>query len=384
MVRAAGILEVRGMAALIGAADAMLKAADVQVCGHHGVGAGWVTVVVEGDVAAVQTAVQVGQQEAGNYGELITAEVIARPEARAVDGMSHQIAGVPPPVSSARALGLLETQGLAALVAGADAMAKAADVKLDGWAFIGGALVHLVVRGDVASVRTAVEAGKTAAAGAGEVHSTLVIPQPIEGISPLLPPPPGGVASAFGALGVLETTGYVGAVAGSDAMSKAADVEILRLSIASGGRIAALVTGGLDDVQAAIAAGGPAVERVGELNSARVVSRPAPEVMACFGGSAASFERSAPQGEAMGLIETRSTVALVKALDEMLKAANISYEGSYKVGYFLSASVVRGDVGAVRVALDVGATTAVQYGELAAVDLIPLPFATMAERLPHV
>ena len=45
----------------------------------------------------------------------------------------------------------------------------------------------------------------------------------------------------------------------------------------------------LDDVQAAIAAGSAAVERVGELNSARVVSRPAPEVMACFGGSAAVF-----------------------------------------------------------------------------------------------
>lgn len=383
MARATGILEVRGMAALMGAADAMLKAADVQVCGHQGVGSGWVTMVVEGDVAAVQTAVQVGQQEAENYGELITAEVIARPEIRALDAMPHQIAGDPPPVSGSRALGLLETQGLAALIAGADAMAKAAEVELGGWAFIGGALVHLVVRGDVAAVRTAVEAGRTAAAAVGEIHSTLVIPQPMEGIGALLPPPPEGVASAFGALGVLEATGYVGAVAGSDAMSKAADVEILRLSIGSGGRIAVLVAGGLDDVQAAIAAGGPAVERVGELNSARVVSRPAPEVMACFGGSAVSVERSATRGEAMGLIETRSTVALVKALDEMLKAANISYEGSYKVGYFLNASVVRGDVGAVRVALDVGATTAVQYGELAAVDLIPLPFAAMAERLPH-
>ena len=218
MARATGILEVRGMAALTGAADAMLKAADVQVCGHQGVGSGWVTMVVEGDVAAVQTAVQVGQQEAGNYGELITAEVIARPEIRAVDAMPHQIAGVPPPVYSPRALGLLETQGLAALIAGADAMAKAADVELGGWAFIGGALVHLVVRGDVAAVRTAVEAGRTAAAVVGEVHSTLVIPQPIEGIGSLLPPPPEGVASAFGALGVLEATGYVGAVAGSEAL----------------------------------------------------------------------------------------------------------------------------------------------------------------------
>jgi carbon dioxide concentrating mechanism protein CcmO len=384
MAKAAGILEVRGMVALTGAVDAMLKAADVQVCGRHGVGSGWVTVVVEGDVAAVQTAVQLGQLEAKKYGEVIAAEVIARPEARALEAMPHRVAAAPPPISGSRALGMLETQGLVPLIAGADAMAKAADVELGGWAFIGGALLHLVVRGDVAAVRTAVEAGQAAAAAVGEVHSTLVIPQPMEGIGLLLPPPPGSAPAAVGALGVLETTGYVGAVTGSDAMSKAADVEILRLSIGSGGRIAVLVAGGLDDVQAAIAAGSAAVERVGELNSARVVSRPAPEVMACFGGSAAAVERSAAQGEAMGLIETRSTIALVKALDEMLKAADIRYEGSYKVGYFLTASVVRGDVGAVQVALDVGATTAVKYGELVAVDLIPYPFAAMAERLPHV
>jgi microcompartment protein CcmL/EutN len=105
--------------------------------------------------------------------------------------------------------------------------------------------------------------------------------------------------------------------------------------------------------------------------------------MACFGGSAPATGRTAVPGEAMGLIETRSTVALVKAVDEMLKAAAVRYEGSYKVGYFLTASVVRGDVGAVQAALDVGATTAVKYGELAAVDLIPYPFAALEERLPH-
>ena len=88
-MKASGILEVRGMAALMAAADAMLKAADVRLCGRHGVGSGWVTAVVEGEVAAVQTALQVGQQEAEKYGDLIFAEVIARPEARAVEAMPH-------------------------------------------------------------------------------------------------------------------------------------------------------------------------------------------------------------------------------------------------------------------------------------------------------
>ncbi len=384
MARATGILETRGMAALIGAADAMLKAADVRICGRHGVGSGWVTVVVEGDVAAVQIAVGTGREEAKKYGDLITAEVIARPEARAVEAMPHRAAGPAAPISGAQALGLLETQGLTPLIAGADAMVKAAAVEPSGWAFIGAALAHLVVRGDVAAVRAAVEAGRGAAGAAGEVHSTLVIPQPMEGIGLLLPAaPPEAAPVAVGALGVLETTGYVGAVSGSDAMTKAADVEIIGLKIASGGRIAVLAAGGLDDVQAAIGAGSTAAQRAGELNSARVISRPASEVMACFGGSAPATGRTAVPGEAMGLIETRSTVALVKAVDEMLKAAAVRYEGSYKVGYFLTASVVRGDVGAVQAALDVGATTAVKYGELAAVDLIPYPFAALEERLPH-
>ena len=56
---AIGILETRGMASLLGASDAMLKAAEVGICGRHGIGAGWLTVVIEGQVAAVQTALGV-------------------------------------------------------------------------------------------------------------------------------------------------------------------------------------------------------------------------------------------------------------------------------------------------------------------------------------
>jgi microcompartment protein CcmL/EutN len=85
----------------------------------------------------------------------------------------------------------------------------------------------------------------------------------------------------------------------------------------------------------------------------------------------------------MGLIETRSTVALVKALDEMLKAADIQFEGRYKVGYFLTAGVVRGDVDSVRIALEVGAREAERHGELASAHLIPHPYPEMEARLLH-
>ena len=386
---ATGVLEVRGMATLVAGVDVMLKAADVRLCGRHGVGSGWVTAVVEGDVAAVQTALRVGREEAEKHGDVIAAHVVARPEPRAMEALPHRAAAGEPAELGPQALGLLETQGIAPLVQGADAMVKAARVELVGWAFIGGALNHVMVRGDVAAVQTAVQVGRDAAEEAGSVHATLVVPQPVDGMGALLPPRPDPAASSAGALGVLETTGYVSAVAGTDAMSKAAEVQIRRLCLGSGGRVAALIQGGLADVQAAVDSGADAARQAGGLESARVVSRPAPEVTACFAGAGAGVEGSGAEAggpadtRAMGLIETRSTVALVKAVDEMLKAAEVEYVGREKVGYYLTASVIRGDVGAVRVALDVGAAEAAKHGDTVSVHLIPYPFPEMVERLPH-
>lgn len=376
--KALGILETRGLAAQVAAADAMVKAAQVEVCGRHGVGSGWVTVLVEGEVAAVETAIRAGREEAVKYGELVSAEVVARPEG--LENMPHR-AGQDREVGP-QALGLLETRGLAPLIEGADAMSKAASVSLGGWAAIGGALTHAVVRGDVAAVQTAVEAGKGAAQQAGEVFAALVIPHPVEGIGRLLPPPPSAAGAPTGALGVVETTGYASLVGAGDALVKAGEVEILRIDVATGGRVAVLFKGNIDDVQTAVEAGAQAARQVGELNCARVVSRPAPEVMACFAGPAPG-RRSARPGQALGLIETRSSIALARAMDQMLKAAAVEYEGSYKVGYFLTASAIRGDVAAVQAALDAGAVEAVKHGELVAIHLIPYPYAQLEERLAH-
>ena len=83
------------------------------------------------------------------------------------------------------------------------------------------------------------------------------------------------------------------------------------------------------------------------------------------------------------MVETRTTAGLVKSLDEMLKNADVQYEGRYKVGYFLTACVVRGETGAVETALDVARRTAGRYGELVAAYAIHLPYAEMEARLPH-
>src|ERR1700675_2597495 len=78
------------------------------------------------------------------------------------------------------ALGLIETKGLIATIAATDAMCKAANVSLVGQVQIGGAYVTTFVKGDVGSVRAAVDAGSQAASQHGELVSAHVIPRPDE------------------------------------------------------------------------------------------------------------------------------------------------------------------------------------------------------------
>ncbi len=80
------------------------------------------------------------------------------------------------------AIGLIETKGVLALVNATDAMAKAADVEVVKRIQVGGGLVTAIVRGDVGSVRAAVDAGATAAESVGELKAAHVIPRPSEGL----------------------------------------------------------------------------------------------------------------------------------------------------------------------------------------------------------
>ncbi len=91
---------------------------------------------------------------------------------------------------SQKAIGLLETRGLVALVQGTDAMLKAANVELLGqMKQVGNALVTAVVTGDVAAVKAATDAGAAAARTIGEVVSVQVIPRPDESVKVILPTP---------------------------------------------------------------------------------------------------------------------------------------------------------------------------------------------------
>jgi microcompartment protein CcmL/EutN len=75
------MIETRGFVAMVEAADAMVKAARVELVGYEKVGGGYVTAVVRGDVAAVKAATDAGQRAAERVGELVSVHVIPRPHA---------------------------------------------------------------------------------------------------------------------------------------------------------------------------------------------------------------------------------------------------------------------------------------------------------------
>jgi len=87
------------------------------------------------------------------------------------------------------ALGLVETIGLTGAIEAADAMVKAADVRLVGSEYTGGGVVTVMVRGDVGAVKAATDAGAVAAGAVGELLSVHVIPFPHDELERIIPEP---------------------------------------------------------------------------------------------------------------------------------------------------------------------------------------------------
>lgn len=188
------------------------------------------------------------------------------------------------------ALGMIETKGLVSLIEGTDAMLKAANVEIIGWDKVGSAMVTTFIKGDVAAVKAALDAGVEAAGRVGEVLSVHVIARPHDEITGLLPKskkadakaPAAGAGS--GAVGMVETKGWVGLVEATDAMGKAANVEIVKTIQIGGAFVTTIVKGDVGSVKAAVDAGATAAGKVGELISSHVIARPHAELIAGFAG----------------------------------------------------------------------------------------------------
>ena len=216
MSDALGLVEVAGLAPALVALDALDKAADVrlvQVELNDQLGA---LIKITGSASAVRAAVGAAAAAALRMRVAVVTDVINAPDPRAwpaveskpefnalmesevvyIPGRPRRGAPAPGPagertanVNGSFALGLIETQGLTAVLEALDAAAKAADVEVVGREKLGGGYVTVILRGDVAAVQAAVDAGRARVEGLnlGKVIATHVIARPSEAVLSILP-----------------------------------------------------------------------------------------------------------------------------------------------------------------------------------------------------
>ena len=97
-----------------------------------------------------------------------------------------------------------------------------------------------------------------------------------------------------------------------------------------------------------------------------------------------SKETTIMNQQALGMIETRGLVAAIEAADAMCKAANVELVGTEKIGSGLVSVMVRGDVGAVKSAVESGTAAAQRLGEIIATHVIPRPHSDVEKILPSI
>ena len=197
------LIEVEGLAPALVIADDVVKAADVRIAGVEGDTGPSCMVKFAGDAANCRRAIEVARDVATRMGAAFTSTLrlnffdppgvhLVEPLVEyspITEGYLQLIPHEQTKTESQamKALGLLETQGLTGVLEGADAMLKAADVQIVGKEKIGAAHVTVMVRGDVAAVKAAIEAGRTAAEKVGKLVAAHVIARPHEGLAKLLP-----------------------------------------------------------------------------------------------------------------------------------------------------------------------------------------------------
>jgi len=191
--KALGLVSTGSFPAIVGTADMMLKSSGVILVGYEKTGSGHCTAIVRGGIADVRLAVEVGADTAKQFDQLISSLVIPRPlpNLEAVLPIGSRLAQLAQWDGSSRltnqAIGLLETRGFPAMVGACDVMLKSAEVRLSAYETIGTGLCTAIIRGPVADVAMAVEAGMMEAERIGELNAVMVIPRPLDDLEQTLP-----------------------------------------------------------------------------------------------------------------------------------------------------------------------------------------------------
>lgn len=190
---ALGLVSTLSFPAIVGTADMMLKSAGVHLVGYEKIGGGHCTAIVRGGIADVRLAVEAGVQTAEQFGQLVSSLVIPRPypNLEVVLPITNRLSKLMEEGNYSRlsnqAVGLVETRGFPAMVGACDAMLKSADVHLAAYEKIGAGLCTAIIRGSVANVAVAVEAGMFEAERIGELNAVMVIPRPLDELEQTLP-----------------------------------------------------------------------------------------------------------------------------------------------------------------------------------------------------
>jgi carbon dioxide concentrating mechanism protein CcmO len=206
---ALGILEVTGLTPAMAALDTMDKAAGIRLLQSESNDFYGVVLKVAGSVDAVQSAIAAGKATADQMGGKPVSTVINRPDGRAWAALLSPVEVSPliqqPVVKNPNyevlatasegkrmadnvfALGFIETQGFTAVFEAIDSACKAANVEVIGKEKLGGGYITVVVKGDVAAVQAAVEAGTAKVQGLGKLIAGHVIARPSAAVLSLLP-----------------------------------------------------------------------------------------------------------------------------------------------------------------------------------------------------
>jgi microcompartment protein CcmL/EutN len=210
MREALGVLETTGLTPTMAAVDAMEKAAEIRVVQCELNDFLGVVTKIAGPVAAVETAVEAGRSIAETLGGRPIALVIARPDARAWEGIrsprtfnplvEQDVVFFPhyEPASAAGggpmmaqetsfALGFIETQGFTAVFEAIDTACKAANVEVVGKEKLGGGYIAVIIKGDLSAVHAAIAAGREKVEGLGKLIAAHVLARPSESVLALLP-----------------------------------------------------------------------------------------------------------------------------------------------------------------------------------------------------
>lgn len=206
------------------------------------------------------------------------------------------------------------------------------------------------------------------------------------------------------ALGILEVTGLTPAMVALDSMDKSADIRLMQLESNDFYGVVLKVSGSVSAVQAAIAAGRSVAEPMGGKPVATVINKPDERAWPALRSVVEvspliqqpvvknpNYEIVAPQGEgstvadqifALGFIETQGFTAVFEAIDSACKAANVEVIGKEKLGGGYITVVVKGDVAAVKAAVDAGTAKVQGLGKLIAGHVIARPSAAVLSLLP--